>query len=1196
MTHSAHLDVASLPLTGRHLIEASAGTGKTFNITRLYLRLMLEKSFNVQQILVMTFTKAATEEIRGRLAATLEEAIAYWQARMAGSEPQQRDPVYAALYDADEPAAALTKLKAAQLEMDEASVYTIHGFCQHVLNLLSFESGAAMQLTLDTDTAELYQQAAEDWIRAMSADEEAYTLLAEQGWHVPTQLLDTFGKAIRGNLTPQVLDEHAIEQDAGKQQLALASAMAPRFTEVRQTMLENEAFILDTLVYGHKDEVKRTEEWAILLNYLANADIAAPPSEAKQFINGNRYRGKDEIKALFMPLKALFDEVAKAHSGHIKSVEQAREQTAVLKRVAGAFAFIRDHVEAQKRQRNLIDFDDLIRRLADEATNPDSVVAETLRQRFPAALIDEFQDTDAAQYAIVDAVYPKDDEKQVLMMIGDPKQAIYGFRGGDIFTYLKAGREADYRWVMDTNWRSVADMVTAYNRLFHGAPLAEPHADVFGYGIDYQQVRSTSAAKATKTPLSDPDPGRAALTYLQLDAEDQATKAQLQQPLSCWVGQEIHRLLREARLGERAVAPSDIAILVRSANEAVIMQRALQNVGLGAVFLSNKRSLFASGQAQDVYRLLDGIWHADSTSTLSACLASPLLGFSHQQIVDLLHQDDDVLWDELMELIALLKQMWQQRGCMTVILYLMQHRYLPGSSEPERELTNYLHLAEVLGREAATHARADQLLLWLHRQLADPERGDELVQRLESDDTLIQIVTQHGSKGLEYPIVFVPFGNDYRDPAKAGNQTAQQFQYYDEHEGGLVLQLGRSFDAIERVQAEGEAEAMRLLYVAVTRAAQRCYIGVAPFKQHQKSPLARALGYTGSDENALSGAIDRVIAEGEGHTAAIRFRECDALIRGRITPHDEVTPQVVDFTGSVEDAWRLYSFSMLARQQSVVKQTVRDAEATDAPLVAARLADEKEQAAFRFTFEKGARAGNLLHDILELADFTEPDWSAASAGPAARFGLPDDASAPLFDWLEDVLAAPLDASGRLTLAQLPLSATLREAEFYFPVDNLHMAGLNALLSEHRKSLASLCEPIAVTDVGRRELDGMMHGFIDLIFEAEGRFYVADYKSTWLGYSHADYHPGALCQNNQQHLYDLQYLIYALALHRYLAQTLHDYDPSRHFGGVYYLYLRGMTAASKQQEGVFYTAISPAMLDALDRLFDNTEQVARESLT
>ena len=1027
----------------------------------------------------------------------------------------------------------------------------------------------------------------------MSADEQAYTLLAEQGWHVPTQLLDTFGNAIRKNLVPQVLDEAAIEQDANRQQAVLASAMAPRFAEVRQAMLDNEAFILATLVNGHKDETKRTEEWAILLNYLANADIAPPPSEAKQFINGNRYRGKDDIKTLFMPLKGLFDDVAKTYSGHIKSLEQAQQQTAVLKLIAEAFDYIRTHVDAQKSQRNLIDFDDLIRRLAEEASNPDSVVADTLRQRFPAALIDEFQDTDAAQYAIVDAVYPKSDDDQVLMMIGDPKQAIYGFRGGDIFTYLKAGREADYRWVMDTNWRSVADMVTAYNRLFHGAPLNAPHADVFGYGIDYQQVKSTPGAKAAKTPLFDPNQDRAALTYLQLDAESQATKAQLQQPLSCWVGQEIHRLLREARLGNEPVAPSDIAILVRSASEAVIMQRALQDVGLGAVFLSNKRSLFASAQAQDIYRLLDGIWHADSTSTLSGCLASPLLGFGHQQIVDLLHQDDDVLWDELMELIALLRQMWQQRGCMSVILYLMQHRYLPGSKEPERELTNYLHLAEVLGREAATHARADQLLLWLHRQLASPDKGDELVQRLESDETLIQIVTQHGSKGLEYPIVFVPFGNDYRDPAKAGNQTAQQFQYYDENEEGLVLQLGRSFNAIERVQAEGEAEAMRLLYVAVTRAAHRCYIGVAPFKQQQKSPLARALGYAASDEKDLSDAIERVVAEGEGHTAVIRFSECDALIRGRITPHDEVVPEVAEFSGSVDDAWRLYSFSMLARQQSIVKQTVRDAEVADAPLVVAPVPSEKEQAAFRFTFEKGARAGNLLHDILELTDFTKPDWSAALAGPAVRFGLPQDDVAPLCDWLQDVLAAPLDESASLTLAGLPLTATLREAEFYFPVDNLQTAKLYSLLAAHRKSLAALCEPVPVADVGRRELDGMMHGFIDLIFEADGRYYVADYKSTWLGFSYADYLPGALCNNNQQHLYDLQYLIYALALHRYLGQTLSDYDPDHHFGGVYYLYLRGMTASGSNQEGVFYTPIAPDVLDALDSLFDNETLPAGE---
>ncbi len=1193
MSQAENLNVASLPLWGRHLIEASAGTGKTFNITRLYLRLMLEKSLNVQQILVMTFTKAATEEIRGRLAATLEEAVDYWQTKIAGGVPKSDDPVYRALFAAGDPAASLTRLKAAQLEMDEAAVYTIHGFCQQVLSLLSFESGSAMQLTLETDTSELYRQAAEDWVRKISHDAAAYTMLAEYGWHIPSQLLDTFSSAIRGGLIPSVPDKTTLTTDADKRLETLANAARPRFVEVRSALLEREGYILDTLVNGHKDEAKRTEEWASLVNFLSQGDIASPPAGAKQFINGNRYRGKDELKALFAPLKALFDDIGKLHTKHQKSTSEALEQAPVMTLIADAFVYIREHVNSQKQQRNLIDFDDLIRRLANEATKPDSVIADTLRTRFPAALIDEFQDTDAAQYAIVDAVYPKADSDHVLMMIGDPKQAIYGFRGGDIFTYLKAGREADHRWVMDTNWRSVAGMVSAYNRLFHGAPVSEPARDVFGFGIDYQQVNSTPAAKAAAFPLKDPQTQRSALTYLQLLTEDDVNKAQLQQPISNWVGQEIHRLLREAQLGDRAVQPSDIAILVRSSGEAAIMQRALQNVGLGAVFLSNKRSLFASAQAQDVYRLLEGIWHADSTSTLSACLASPLLGFSHQQIVDLLHQDDDALWDELMELMALLRQMWLQRGCMSVILYLMQKHYQPGSKEPERELTNYLHLAEVLGREAATHARADQLLLWLHRQLASPEQGDELIQRLESDDTLIQIVTQHGSKGLEYPIVFIPFGNDYRDPAKAGNQTAHQFQYYDDEQGTLVLQLGRSFDAIDKVQAEGEAEAMRLLYVAVTRAAHRCYIGVAPFSEHQKSPLAKALGYTGTDQQALSEGIDRVVEEAGEHTSVVRVYHCDATVRGRITPSKTVQPAVRDFTGSVEDAWRLYSFSMLARQQSVVIQTMRDAEMSDSVTALTELPQGSENADFPFTFEKGARAGNLLHDILEHADFSQPDWQSAAAVPAARFGLADDDAEPLFNWLDTVLATPLNDNGSLSLGALPMSSTLREAEFYFPVDNLKVAQLNRLLAIHRKALSSLCEPEPVAEVGRRELDGMMHGFIDLIFEAEGRFYVADYKSTWLGYTYNDYQPGTLCQNNQHHLYDLQYLIYALALHRYLQQSLTDYDPGRHFGGVYYLYLRGMKGAEGNGEGVFYSAISPELLDALDGLFDNRESLAGE---
>lgn len=1184
MSQFTPLDVINLPLSGRHLIEASAGTGKTFNITRLYLRLLLEKGLTVQQILVMTFTKAATEEIRGRIAQTLRDAIAAWDGLMRGVSDNV-DPIYCSLFERVPSEEGKLRLQAALLELDEAAVFTIHGFCNKVLSQLAFDSGTAMQLALATDTQTLYIQAAQDYIRSQQNNDDAFRALAAEGWHDPEVYLSRFGAAIRGDLVPQVLTISDIEAECEHQFADLQSQFSVQFSEVRDALLTAEATILDTLVNGKKDSDVRMQEWEQILLWLSSGSLTTPPDELGKFTNGNRYRGNDTLKALFTPLKDLAQDVKKRLSDLAAEREGQLASLPAFEAAARGIAFVREHVKAQKARQGVVDFDDLIRLLACQVTARDSDLAEVLRGLYPVALIDEFQDTDQHQYSILEAVYPSRHDNSVLMMIGDPKQAIYGFRGGDIFTYLKAGEQADYRWVMDTNWRSVAPMVQAYNRLFYGAPLDGPERAVFGYDIAYAPVKSTDKAKAAQQPLVDVQGDRRAMNYVCLDVEeDTPGKQQMQRQLSQWMCEEIIRLMAQATLGGRAVKASDIAILVRSTTEARIVQQQLRQAGLGAVFLSNKQSLFDSPQAHDVYRVLDGIWHWDNQSRLAAALSSPLLGYQHGELVALLHHEDDSIWEALIEQVQQLRQMWQQRGVMSVLLMLLQQRYLAQEDNPERALTNYLHLAEVLEHAAVAQAQPEQLLIWLHRQLVQPELTDEHVQRLESDATLIQLITQHGSKGLEYPIVFIPFGSDYRDPAKVGTAWVQEFQYYDSDSGQQVLQLGRSYKAVQRVREEGSAEATRLLYVAITRAAHRCYVGVAPFAQHEQSPLARALGV----ENDWRDTLSALAKESGEHSGIIVVDDSHAGHLTKLEPPPQTELAVAEFSGNVEEAWRLFSFSALTRQQTVVKQTRREAElVTDAEtpdLIA--VSDTK---AFRFTFEKGASAGNLLHDVLEVTDFSAPDWSGQATLVAHRHGLDASRHSALFDWLQEILQTPLGGGveGDVSLSSLSLANTLREAEFYFPLNQVRWSALAGLLQQHRQQVARGKASHPVPGLQRAVLEGMMHGFIDLIFESDGRYYVADYKSTYLGVQFDNYNYTALADNNQHHLYDLQYLIYALALHRYLRQSLPDYEPDVHFGGVYYLYLRGMHPQNAHSEGVFYTPLSASFLQALDQAFGET---------
>ena len=695
-----------------------------------------------------------------------------------------------------------------------------------------------------------------------------------------------------------------------------------------------------------------------------------------------------------------------------------------------------------------------------------------------------------------------------------------------------------------------------------------------------------------------------------------------------WIAQEIYRLLNEAhfelRNGEaKPVKPQDIAILVKDRTEAGAIKNVLQQKGLACVYLSDRSNLFASAEAKDVLRLLNGIWHANDTSKVASNLASPLWGYSPQMLIELLYHEDDATWDRAMDKVLSLRDMWLQKGCMSVLLHLMQDSYIPHADSVERALTNYQHLAEVLEKASTTHQRPEQLLDWLNKQIHKPESDEELTLRLESDSQLIRLITQHGSKGLEYPIVFIPYATGYRDAAKNGNSTSQIFTYYDDEKQDLQMQLGQTAQAISRVQSESEAEDMRLAYVAVTRAAHRCYMGVIPLANNEKSALARALGVSGKEGlgNEWSSVLRRVAEEDESHASYIDGDEFVEVYSG--FEQNEVIPQLtaLQFTGTASEEWRLYSFSAMSRLTTTgtvnntekaedtnqnlpsvpVLQTIRDEEifalntlsadgeildgmtSHHQPFVEMSLVTRSD---LRFTLEKGASAGNLLHDILEHSDFSDPTWEETGKELVNRFGLDEKRTPFLYAWLDEVLQTPLYPNMQLSLSDLTLEQTLREAEFYFPMNDTQWALLKKVLTSHRQDVAVTlgAQAEVAPQLMTAKLQGMMHGFIDLIFEHEGQFFVADYKSTWLGDTLESYTPSALFDNNQHHLYDLQYLIYCLALHRYLSNTLPDYDPDIHFGGVYYLYLRGMHPENEQGEGVFYTDIPSCLLNQLDAIF------------
>jgi len=1207
-----NLEAATIPLTGRHLIEASAGTGKTYNITRIYLRLLLERELKVEEILLMTFTKDATQELRGRIAAFIRDALTNWQALCKKDSYFQSisERVSSDKNESDKKVQFL--LKRALLFLDEAAIFTIHGFCQRALTQHAFASGLPFNANMSTNSNDLILEACQDWYRQLAKQNtDAFTLVV-QFWVTPTAFVGSFAKAISHNTELSILDV----QDLVDKFTQLAKQASCAITANLRVL--NEGLV------AHKkadEQEKRAAELVKLQAWLKQISeceseqtlLAAIQQPMPDYLlNASRHP-----KAFKAALAQVLESSKQIKAG-VKDLAKNINKAKAYQIVRSAIYQIRQQVQQAKEQHNLLDFDDLINTLANCLKNEeDGQLAQTLLAQYPVALVDEFQDTDPQQFAILQGIYYQAQAQQIsaaLYLIGDPKQAIYGFRGGDIFAYLSARNDCDYHWLMDTNWRSSPDMVNAYNQVF----LGDGNNTVFGYGIPYQLVH---AGKTDIQPSDDSSKQLSnqnkALKFIHFCGEKGVTKQSGRPLMATWCANEIVHLLTEG-LTDEAVKPQDIAILVRDGREAADIKQALLAANLASVFLSDRANLFYTEQAKQLISVLKGILAPEDERLYLKALTCGLLGFDAPTLYKL--QQDEMAYQSLKFSFFDYRVQWQRQGFIAMAINLMHQHFKILLDNKDRVLTNLLHLFEILQSASQKFLQPQELLYWFEQQCSLDNSGAnndaETEQRLESDGDLIRIVTQHGAKGLEYPIVFIPYATRHKDPLKFGNKSVSYIEYHND-QGQLCLSLDGDEQAKAAMANEAYAETIRLLYVAITRAESRCYVFTTPFDKYVLSPLGKTLQWQA--EQDIVASLQQLMAKAPQAIAVkqVSFDTIDANIyqQSNFDGASITLPEVSKFYGKIERDWWLSSFSALSRnlRHGGVSTPDRDTEligdvGSDIGVTAAN----QTKSLLRFQLAKGAHSGNLLHDILEHSDFVNSsdsvsNWQESIKWPLVKYGelTPGFTEDDLIVWLNEIVATPLvkkstSSSDYFCLADITVDQTLRESEFYFPMEKANITALTKLITDHRNS--ALVDPNHAYDTNHvrlpsyQSLKGMMHGFIDLVFEQNGKYYVCDYKSSHLGDNFTDYNHHALRNNIEKNYYDLQYLIYSLALHRYLQQNVTDYNAEQHFGGIYYLYLRGMT--NDQQfcgAGVYFRKILLEELTALDCLFFGKDGLAKESL-
>lgn len=1174
MTDTAEsLDPLRLPLIGERLIEASAGTGKTFTIAALYLRLLLglggeaayPRAISVEELLVVTFTEAATEELRGRIRSNIHEL------RIACLRGESDNPLYSALLAeiADKDDAAKTLLLA-ERQMDEAAVFTIHGFCQRMLSLNAFESGMLFEQQLIEDESRLrYQACADFWRRHCYPLTRDIAAVIHDVWKGPRDLLKSLDRWLQGE-APQLKSPPAPNETLAERHQQIIARIDSLKQQWREQVGEIEGVLENSGLDRRKFNRGNQGKWMEKVNAWAQEETLSYqlPDALEKFaqsflLERTKAGGEPPVHPLFSAVESLL-----ASSLTLTDLVLAR-----------AMVEIRDAVAREKRRRGELGFDDMLSRL-DEALRGDSgeTLASAIRQRFPVAMIDEFQDTDPQQYRIFRRIWRRQPET-ALLLIGDPKQAIYAFRGADIFTYMKARGDVAAHYTLDTNWRSSPGMVGSVNRLFS----LSDNPFMF-HEIPFLPVKAAAKNKGLRFTVDAADVPAMNVWLMPGDTvgsgDYQSFMAQLcATQIRDWLsaGQRGRALLWRGETS-RPVQASDITVLVRNRLEAAQVREALQTLGIPSVYLSNRDSVFETLEAQELLWLLQAVLAPERENTLRSALATSMFGLTALDIENL--NQDEQAWDALVEEFSEYRQIWRQRGVMPMLRALMTARHIAenllATRGGERRLTDILHISELL-QEAASQLESEHALVrWLAQHIAEPDSNAASQQmRLESDKHLVQIVTIHKSKGLEYPLVWLPFIARFR--------KQDQAFYHDRETFAAVLDLGQDEASLELAEAERLAEDLRLLYVALTRAVWHCSLGVAPLSSRK----------SGNSDFHLS-ALGRLLQAGEAMDAAGLAARLADFCHGDIAlqrPGElDLTPwqapaatiprlSARELQRRIADDWRVTSYSGLQQHGFSGGQDLLPRLDVDAAGVG-EVVEEPQLTPHQFP--RGAAPGTFLHSLFEELDFTQPVPEGWMAEKLQLSGFDAQWAPVLTDWLGGVLKTRLPGPD-IALNQLAARDKQVEMAFYLPIAQL-------LTAERLDALIRQYDPLSADTppLDFRQVRGMLKGFIDLVFRHEGRYYLLDYKSNWLGEDREAYTRPAMEQAMRAHRYDLQYQLYSLALHRYLRHRLADYDYDRHFGGVIYLFLRGMDGQEGGQ-GIFTTRPVRPLIDGLDQLFAGETQ-------
>ncbi|MFQ5639301.1 MAG: exodeoxyribonuclease V subunit beta [bacterium] len=1192
-------DLLHSSIEGKNLIEASAGTGKTFAITLIFLRLILERKLTVNQILVVTFTEAATNELKKRIREVLLEGK---KAMLTGESEIEFVAQCVQKYRGSQ--AALSQLNNAIRDFDEAAIFTIHGFCSRVLQEHAFETHGLFDTELVTEQLDLLKPIVEDfWRKRLYRESKLFVSYALDRMS-PDSLFDLLVDKV-GLLYLQVIPKGEYG-DAGVWETKFEESFR-QLRDIWTSARREIAGFLNENPGLNRKQYKKTKVsfWLKAMDVYTSSADATPVL----FPGFEKFTQSAVTKGMKKGCAAPEHPFLQACEIHQQNVDELAViyQRRILALKTELFEYARIELKKRKEEKNVFFFDDLLLNVHAALMSEEDGLAHRIRCQFTAALIDEFQDTDPVQYEIFKKIF--DHQESALFLIGDPKQAIYGFRGADIFAYMRAKGDIPNRYTLSTNFRSEPKLVSSLNAIFQ---TLDHHPFVYEE-IPFQPA---SAADKERDCLNiEGESGKAlCLWYVDASRNNESGRALRKQDarvlITKAVASEVARLLSlahagKAKLDERPLAERDIAVLVRTNSEAQLMQEALAVVNVHSVVTSSE-SLFLSDEAREVEIVLAAVAEPKRERLLLAALATEMIGVDGVRLLQLV--EDEAGLEKWQFKLSRYHQTWREHGFMRFFQEMLDQEKLltrlMSYPDGERRLTNLLHLAEVLNQaEVENRLGVTGLLKWFseHMSRFDPKNPEHQL-RLESDENAVKIATMHMSKGLEFPVVFCPF-----TWSGSALRRAETLTFHDEnHQRRYTLDLGSEDFESHKVFAEKEAlaENVRLLYVALTRAKNRCYLVWGRFSDGASSAPAYLFhppGMLASDDVVTS--LRNYVKSLDDAALRKNLHDLVETSNGSIELTDIPVPQgdVVakkrarreelscrEFTTHIDTSVRISSYSGL------ISSHPHGAEIADYDVFAAALEKEEtkpvaeaETTSTMLLFARGAKTGRFVHTIFQDLDFTrcsQEDLSGFIRSKLQEYGYDSAWSQAMIDMVRNVLSVPIGfEKRRFTLSQITNGARLNELEFYFPLKKLSPKIVRELFSKDSadERLKEFGEKLH--ELNFSELRGFMKGFIDLVFQVDDRYYIVDWKSNYLGGDVADYDQKNMSQAMVDNLYILQYYIYTLALHRYLKVRMPGYDYDRHFGGVFYVFVRGVDPAEAGEYGVFKARPSKEKIEELSRV-------------